>query len=288
MNRNQGNKAGKRKPTGPRKGKSSGSNKPEGNASSFGKLKQQKPKRSKPPVNLNPDEIRLNKYIANSGMCTRREADLYISTGVVKVNGIVVTEMGYKVKKGDDVNFDGQTITPVEKKYILINKPKGFTTELNTSNEEKSVYYLLRNAAKSTLKPIGKMERNATGLLLMSNDDSFLASVNGSNRIRQIYHIELNKNLSPIHYDKILEGVFIEDAAIPVQELHYINDNKREIGIQLTSQRRRVVTRIFEKLGYTIDKIDRTVLGGLTKKDLPRGRYRELTKQELINLQMQR
>ncbi len=279
MNRNQGNKGGKRKPAGPRKGKSG--------PKSFGKPEQQRRVKTKPPVNLNPDEIRLNKYIANSGMCTRREADLYISTGVVRVNGEVVTEMGYKVKKADEVNFDGQVITPVEKKYILINKPKGFTVELNTSNEEKSVYYLLRNAAKSTLKPVGKMERSATGLLLLSNDDSFLGSVNGSNRIRQIYQVELNKNLSPVHFDKILEGVYIEEAQIPVQELHYLNDSKREIGIQLTSQRRRIVSRIFEKLGYTVDKIDRTVLGGLTKKDLPRGRYRELTKQELINLQMQ-
>lgn len=278
MNRNQGNKGGKRKPAGPRKGKS--------NPGSFGKLNQERRVKSKPPVNLNPDEIRLNKYIANSGMCTRREADLYISTGVVRVNGQVVTEMGYKVKKNDEVNFDGQVITPVEKKYILINKPKGFGVELNTSNEEKSVYYLLRNAAKSTLKPVGKMERSATGLLLLSNDDLFLGSVNGSNRIRQIYQVELNKNLSPVHFDKILEGVYIEDAQIPVQELHYLNDNKREIGIQLTSQRRRIVSRIFEKLGYTVNKIDRTVMGGLTKKDLPRGRYRELTKQELINLQM--
>ncbi len=286
MNRNQGNKGGRKKPTGQRKGKSSHSNKPASNSADFNKLSKQRPLKSKPPVNLNPDEIRLNKYIANSGMCTRREADLYISTGVVRVNGKVVTEMGYKVKKTDEVNFDGQTITPVEKKYILINKPKGFTVELNTSNEEKSVYYLLRNAAKSTLKPIGKMERNATGLLLLSNDDSFLGSVNGSNRIRQIYQIELNKSLSPVHFDKILEGVFIEDAQIPVQELHYLNDNKKEIGIQLTSQRRRIVTRIFEKLGYTVTKIDRTVVGGLTKKDLPRGRYRELTKQELINFQM--
>lgn len=278
MPQDNGNKGGKRRPSGPRNGK--------GNPRSFNKSSQQGGTRSKPKVNLNPSEIRLNKYIANSGMCTRREADLYISTGVVRVNGEVVTEMGYKVKMTDVVNFDGQVITPIEKKYILINKPKGFTVELNTSNEEKSVYYLLRNAAKSTLKPIGKMERSATGLLLLSNDDSFLGSVNGSNRIRQIYQLELNKNLSPVHYDKILEGVFIEDAQIPVQELHYLNDNKREIGIQLTSQRRRIVTRIFEKLGYQVLKIDRTVLGGLTKKDLPRGKYRELTKQELINFQI--
>lgn len=272
------NNRGKRKPSGPRKGK--------GSAKNFNQPSQQRVSKSKPRVNLNPDEVRLNKYIANSGMCTRREADLYISTGVVRVNGEVVTEMGYKVKMTDVVNFDGQVITPVEKKYILINKPKGFTVELNTSNEEKSVYYLLRNAAKSTLKPVGKMERSATGLLLLSNDDSFLGSVNGSNRIRQIYQVELNKNLSPVHYDKILEGVFIEDAQIPVKELHYLNDNKREIGIELTSQRRRIVTRILEKLGYQVLKIDRTVIGGLTKKDLPRGRFRELTKQELINFQM--
>lgn len=234
----------------------------------------------------NPDSIRLNKYIANSGVCTRRDADIYITAGSVYVNGKVVTEMGFKVKLTDEVRFDGQLINPVKKSYILLNKPKGFTISASTSNEKKSVHAITQNAAKSPLKPVGKMERNTSGLLLMSNDDSFLGNMNTSGRLRQIYHVELDKNFSRIDFDKIMEGVHIDNNVVKVHDLQYIEDSKREIGIQINSQKNRIVTRIFEKLGYTVTRLDRVVFGGLTKKDLPRGRWRELTKQELINLQM--
>ena len=230
--------------------------------------------------------IRLNKYIANSGVCTRRDADLYISSGNVWVNGKVITEMGYKVQLSDEVKFDGQLITPIKKSYILLNKPKGFTISASTTNEKKSVHAITQNAAKSPLKPVGKMERNTSGLLLLSNDDTFLGAMNSSGRLRQIYHIELNKNLSPIDFDKIMEGVRIDNNVVKVHDLQYIEDSKKELGIQINSQKNRIVTRIFEKLGYTVERLDRVIFGELTKKDLPRGRWRELTKQELININM--
>ena len=234
------------------------------------------------------DSIRLNKYIGNSGVCTRKDADLYIQTGSVKVNGKVVTEMGYKVKLTDEVHFDGQLIKPVEKSYILLNKPKGFTLEINSANEQKTVYSLTKNASKGFLKPVGKMERNTSGLLILSNDESFLGNLNGSGRIPQLYHVELNKPLAQVDFDKIKEGVWLDEHKLKVQKISYVEDsNKKEIGIQLNSQKNRVVTRIFESLGYKINYLDRVTYGGLTKKDLGRGNYRALTKQELINLQMQ-
>jgi len=216
----------------------------------------------------------------------RTGKSLYISSGNVWVNGTVITEMGHRVQLTDEVKFDGQIINPVKKSYILLNKPKGFTISASTTNEKKSIQAITQNAAKSPLKPVGKMERNTSGLLLLSNDDSFLGAMNGSGRLRQIYHVELNKNFSRIDFDKILEGIHIDNNVVKVHDLQYIEDSKKEIGIQINSQKNRIVTRIFEKLGYTVERLDRVVFAELTKKDLPRGRWRELTKQELINIQM--
>ena len=236
--------------------------------------------------NLDPDEIRLNKFISNSGVCTRKEADLYISTGSVKVNGKIVTEMGHKVKVTDEVRFDGQLIKPVKKVYILLNKPKGFTIENNTANSAKTVYSLTNTASKGMLKPVGKMERNASGLLILSNDETFLGSMNGSNKITQLFHVELDKPFNRADFDKVLNGVRLDENILKVNKISYVEDKKREIGIELNSQKNRVVTRIFENLGYKINFLDRVTVGGLTKKDLPRGKWRTLTKQEIINLQM--
>lgn len=248
--------------------------------------KGKRPVTSKSKSGKDDGSIRLNKYIANSGVCTRRDADLYISSGNVWVNGKVITEMGYRVQLTDEVKFDGQIINPIKKSYILLNKPKGFTISASTTNEKKSVQAITQNAAKSPLKPVGKMERNTSGLLLLSNDDSFLGVMNSSGRLRQIYHVELNKNFSRVDFDKVLEGVHIDGNVVKVHDLQYIEDSKKEIGIQINSQKNRIVTRIFERLGYTVERMDRVVFGELTKKDLPRGRWRELTKQELINIQM--
>jgi len=189
---------------------------------------------AKPNTNSDPNSIRLNKYIANSGVCTRRDADLYISTGSVRVNNVVITEMGYRVKLTDEVRFDGQLINPIKKSYILLNKPKGFTISASTTNEKKSIHAITQNAAKSPLKPVGKMERNTSGLLLLSNDDSFLGALNTSGRLRQIYHVELDKNFSRVDFDKILEGLHVDGNVVKVHDLQYIEDSKKEIGIQKT------------------------------------------------------
>ena len=195
--------------------------------------------------------------------------------------------MGHKVKLTDEVHFDGQLIKPIKRSYILLNKPKGFTLELHTANEKKSVYTITHAASKGGLKPVGKMERNATGLLVLSNDDSFLGMANGSGRISQLFHVELDKPLAQLDFEKVLEGVRIDEHPVKVHELSYVEDTgKKEIGIQLNSQKNRIVTRIFEALGYKITRLDRVTFGGLTKKDIARGQYRELTKQEIINLQM--
>lgn len=277
-------------------GKKNRSNKPKG--ARLGKSIAKKTEFSSPQLKKNrpiaktiigkeTDAIRLNKYISNSGLCTRKDADLYISTGSVRVNGKVITEMGYKVKPNDEVRFDGQVVTPFKKTYILLNKPKGFTLAATTTNEKKSVLALVQKASPNNLvKPVGKMERNTSGLVVLSNDDSFLGKLNSSGRMRQIFHVELNKNFAQVDFEKILEGIYIDNNVVKVHDLSYISDSKREIGIQLNSQKNRIVTRIFEKLGYTIERLDRVVFGGLTKKDLPRGDWRVLTKQELINLQM--
>lgn len=273
----------KKTPSNPNKGKRVGKSVKEQIPSA---PKSKRPVAAKSKLSNDKGGIRLNKYISNSGVCTRRDADLYISSGNVWVNGKVVTEMGYKVALTDEVKFDGQLINPVKKSYILLNKPKGFTISASTTNEKKSVHAITQNAAKSPLKPVGKMERNTSGLVLLSNDDTFLGAMNSSGRLRQIYHVELNKNFSRIDFDKIIEGIRIDNNVVKVHDLQYIEDSKRELGIQINSQKNRIVTRIFEKLGYTIEKLDRVVFGELTKKDLPRGRWRDLTKQELININM--
>ncbi len=244
------------------------------------------PKKTQKSI-LDTDSIRLNKYISNAGLCNRRDADLYISTGSVRVNGEIITEMGFRVKPNDEVRFDGQLVKPIEKVYLLLNKPKGFTLEMNSSNVQKTVYSLTHKASKSLLKPVGKMDRNASGLLLLSNDDSFLGMLNSSGHTRQLYHVELDKPLSQVDFDKILEGVRLDEHPVKVQELSYVeNGNKKEVGIRINSQKNRVIIRIFEKLGYKINYLDRVSYAGLTKKDLGRGKYRSLTKQEIINLQM--
>lgn len=248
---------------------------------------KEKLRTNRPSSTTESDEIRLNKFISNSGVCTRKEADLYIETGSVRVNGKVVTEMGYKVKLTDEVRFDGQLIKPTKKVYILLNKPKGFTTEFNTTNIKKSIYSLTNTASKDFLKPVGKIERNASGLLVLTNDESLLSELNSSRRISKIYHVKLNKPLAKVDYDKISKGIRIRESIIKVDNISFIEtEDRKEVGIELKSQKNKIVTKIFENLGYEINYLDRVTFGGLTKKDLPRGRWRSLTKQELINFKM--
>jgi len=233
------------------------------------------------------DGIRLNKYIANSGVCSRREADMYISIGNVTVNGKVVNEMGHKVQLDDDVRFDGRRLTPEAKAYILLNKPKGFST--TTSNEKgMTVMDLIGGSTKSRVKPIGRLGRNATGLLLFTNDEKVVAKFTTSKTgVSKLYHIELTNNLKAADIDRIREGLKIDGKQIFIEEISYVDGApKKEVGLRIKHTGNSVIRTIFEHLNYEVVKIDCVAFAGLTKKDLPRGRYRHLTDQEINGLKM--
>lgn len=232
------------------------------------------------------DLMRLNKYVANAGICSRRDADIYIAAGSVTVNGKVVTEMGYKVQLNDEVKFDGRRINPEKPEYILLNKPKGFFVTGSLEKKNRTVMDLVANASKAKLDPVGKLDTQATGLLMFTNDGQMAKKLaNPKNGLRQIYHLELDKDLAYEDLQKIKEGVSLEDGTVKVTEVSYVeNKSKREVGLELRSTKNHVVQRIFKSLGYEIVKLDRVVFGGLTKKDLPRGHWRVLTKQEIINM----
>ncbi|MCK5440427.1 MAG: rRNA pseudouridine synthase [Maribacter sp.] len=236
----------------------------------------------------NPDLIRLNKYVANSGVCSRRDADIYISAGNITVNGKAITEMGHKVKKTDVVKFDGRLLSPEKKEYVLLNKPKDFSTTVRDERGRRNVNGLISNASKSKLLPIDKMDKTATGLLLFTNDGEMTKRLKSpKNGLRKIYHIVLNKELRSADLKKIQEGVVLDEKPVRVQDISFIdNAPKREVGIEIYSSKNRVVERLFEHLEYEVVKVDRVIYAGLTKKDLPRGHWRFLTDQEVINLGM--
>ena len=245
------------------------------------KQPNQAPKRPK-----NSDEIRLNKYIANSGACSRRDADIYIQSGNVKVNGIPVTEMGFMVKPGDVVNFDGSTLTPERKEYILLNKPKNFTTTMDENDMHRNVHELVRGATNAKIQPVGRMDKNTTGLLLFTNDTDMIRKFGLPNqKSSKIYQVSLDKNLKFEDLEKIAGGVTLDGHRLFVDEISYIdNEPKTEIGLKLRTPNVKVVRAIFESFKYDVIKIDRVSFAGLTKKNLPRGNWRFLTEQEIINL----
>ena len=242
------------------------------------------PKSPKRPSN--PDEIRLNRYISNSGMCSRRDADIYIQSGNVKVNGVVVTEMGHRVKLNDVVQFDGVNITPEKKEYVLLNKPKNFSTAGDDSPGSANVLDLVRGASKSNLLPVGRMDKTTTGLLLFTNDTEMVQKFTVPNqRSSKVYQVTLDKNLKFEDLEKIQKGLMIDDHKVFVEEITYIEDQpKSEIGIKMKTSNVKVVRKIFEHLKYDVLKVDRVTFAGLTKKNLPRGDWRFLTEQEIINL----
>ncbi len=245
------------------------------------------PKKTK-PVPSDPDLIRLNRYVANAGVCSRREADTYIEAGNVTVNGKTITEMGHKVKLTDIVKFDGRLLNPQKKEYVLLNKPKNFITTTSDERGRRTVMELISKASKSRLVPVGRLDKNTTGLLLFTNDGDLAKKLTHPRHgIRKIYHVELNKNLRAEDLKKIQAGITLDDGPIKVDEVSYINNSpKREVGLEIHSGRNRIVRRIFEHLEYDVKKLDRVIFAGLTKKDLPRGHWRHLTKQEVINLGM--
>lgn len=240
----------------------------------------------KPKSSSNPNEIRLNKYISNSGICSRREADMHISIGSVTVNGKVVTEMGYKVQLTDEVRFDGRIINPEKPTYILLNKPKGFLVTTKDEKGRKTVMDLVANATTARIVPVGRLERQTTGLLLFTNDGELARKLTDPNqKVRKIFHVELDRNLSQADFNKIKDGLNIRGVKHEVDEISWIQGaSKREIGIKASSGSNSLVKAIFEHLSYTVARLDRVVFAGLTKKDLPRSHWRNLTAQEVINL----
>ena len=245
------------------------------------KKPNQAPKRQKAS-----DELRLNKYISNSGVCSRRDADIYIQSGNVKVNGIPVTEMGYLVKLTDVVNFDGTILTPEKKVYILLNKPKNFTTAMEEHEEHRNVLELLRGATTSKIAPVGRMDKNTTGLLLFTNDTDMIRKFGlPTQKSSKIYQVSLDKNLKFEDLEKIQKGMMIDGHRVAVEEISYIEkEPKSEVGLKLKSSNVKVVRAIFEHFEYDVLRIDRVSFAGLTKKNLPRGNFRLLTEQEIINL----
>jgi|TARA_B110000037_G_scaffold57733_1_gene70420 23S rRNA pseudouridine2605 synthase len=232
--------------------------------------------------------IRLNKYIANSGVCSRREADTYIEHGSVEVNGNLVTEMGYKVQPDDLVRFDGTSITPEQKKYILLNKPKNYITTMDDDRGRKTVMDLVSNASKERIYPVGRLDRNTTGLLLFTNDGELAKKLtHPKHDVRKLYHASLDKKLELKDLEKLRGEVIIEGKKVFIDAVSYVEGQpKSEVGIEIHSGRNRIVRKIFEHLGYKVSKLDRVIFAELTKRNLPRGRWRELTNQEVSNLQM--
>ena len=256
----------------------------------FGKdTRGKKPKettQNKPSKPSNPsDGIRLNKYIANSGICSRREADMYIQVGSVSVNGTVVSEMGFKVKPSDEVKFDGRKISPEAKKYVLLNKPKGFATT-TSDNKGNTVMDLVANASNIPLHPIGRLGRNATGLLLFTNDDDFMQKFTRRG-VSRLFHIELDKNLKAEDIQRIKDGLKIDGKTIDVEEVSWVNNApKKEVGLKIKHIGNSVIRTIFDHLNYNVVKVDCVTIGPLTKKDLPRGRWRDLNELEMNNFSM--
>ncbi|WP_231491214.1 pseudouridine synthase [Pedobacter sp. Leaf170] len=231
--------------------------------------------------------IRLNRYISNAGICSRRKADELIAAGIITVNGEAVTELGHKVDPAKDlVRYNGELLKREKKVYVLLNKPKDYITTTDDPQERRTVMQLVDKASRERIYPVGRLDRNTTGLILMTNDGDLADKLSHpKNGITKIYNVELNKALSQGDLNKIAFGLELEDGLIKPDNISYVTGGtKKEIGIQIHSGKNRIVRRIFEHLGYSVEKLDRVVYGNLTKKDLPRGRWRYLEEHELIQI----
>jgi len=236
-----------------------------------------------------PEKIRLNKFIANSGVCSRREADNLIKAGAVMVNGKIVTELGTKISPTDKVQYGDQTINREKLRYILLNKPKGFITTLDDPQKRKTVISLIANACKERIYPVGRLDRNTTGLLLFTNDGIIAKKLTHPRYgVKKIYRVGLDKALNKTDFQKIVDGLSLEDGFIKIDGLEYVGEgkDKKDIGIALHSGQNRIVRKIFEHFGYKIIKLDRVFYAGLTKKNLPRGHWRFLEDFEINHLKM--
>ncbi|PKP30424.1 MAG: pseudouridine synthase [Bacteroidetes bacterium HGW-Bacteroidetes-16] len=233
--------------------------------------------------------IRLNKYLADAGICSRREADRLIESGVVEINGVVVTELGTKVGPNDKVRYGGESLKREKLKYVLLNKPKGFISTSDDPLDRKTVMSLVENACKERIYSVGRLDRNTTGLLLFTNDgDMAKRLTHPKHGVRKLYHVTLDKALTKNDMLQILKGVELEDGIVQPDKIDWVEnvESKTEVGIELHSGKNRVVRRIFEHLGYQVEKLDRVVFAGLTKKDIPRGKWRLLSDKEVDMLKM--
>ena len=240
-------------------------------------------------VLTDPDEpIRLNKFLANAGICSRREADEFITAGVVSVNGVVVTELGTKVKRTDEIKFHDQPVNIERKVYVLLNKPKDCVTTSDDPQERKTVMDFVKGACKERIYPVGRLDRNTTGVLLLTNDGDLASKLTHPKFLKKkIYHVHLDKNLTKADMDQIAAGIQLEDGEIHADAISYTDDFKKDqVGIEIHSGKNRIVRRIFESLGYKVVKLDRVFFAGLTKKGLRRGDWRYLSEAEVNYLRM--
>jgi 23S rRNA pseudouridine2605 synthase len=233
--------------------------------------------------------IRLNKFIANAGIASRREADKLIVSGVIKVNGKVVTDLGVKVSPDDKIQFEDRTIVSERKVYVLLNKPKGYITTTDDPMDRKTVMTLLKNAGRERIYPVGRLDRDTTGVLLLTNDGDLAKKLTHPRyRIQKIYHVVLDKNIKVGDLHKIAAGIELEDGFIKPDAIDYVlnADSKKEVGIEIHSGKNRVIRRLFESLEYKVTRLDRVSFAGLTKKDVPRGKWRFLNEKEIAFLKM--
>lgn len=240
-------------------------------------------------VNIDPNEpIRLNKYLANAGVCSRREADEFIQAGVVTVNGEVVTELGTKVMRTDEVKFHDQPVTLEKKVYVLLNKPKDYVTTSDDPQQRKTVMDLVQNVCPERIYPVGRLDRNTTGVLLLTNDGDLASKLTHPKFLKKkVYHVYLDKNVTAHDMQQIATGIQLEDGEIKADAIEYASDtDKSQVGIEIHSGKNRIVRRIFESLGYRVVKLDRVQFAGLTKKNLRRGDWRFLTEKEVEMLRM--
>lgn len=239
--------------------------------------------------NEDPDApIRLNKYLANAGVCSRREADEFIQAGVVKVNGEIVTELGTKVKRSDEVHFHDQKISLERKMYVLLNKPKNYVTTMDDPEQRRTVMDLVRDAGKERIYPVGRLDRNTTGVLLLTNDGELASKLTHPKFLKKkVYHVTLDHNVSAHDLQQIVDGITLEDGEVHADAAEFVSDTSHnECGIEIHSGKNRIVRRMFEALGYHVTKLDRVMFAGLTKKGLRRGEWRYLTQEEVNMLRM--
>ncbi len=240
-------------------------------------------------TNIDPTApVRLNKYLANAGVCSRREADEFIKAGVVSVNGKVVTELGTKVLRTDEVKFHDQQVNMEKKVYVLLNKPKDCVTTIDDPNQRKTVMDLVKDACPERIYPVGRLDRNTTGVLLLTNDGELASKLTHPQFLKKkIYHVFLDKNVTAHDMRQIADGITLEDGEIHADAIEYASDtDKSQVGIEIHSGKNRIVRRIFESLGYRVIKLDRVLFAGLTKKNVRRGDWRFLTEKEVEMLRM--